>query len=270
MTRALLPVLAILWFGTVAGVTYRAFTASARPVGITIQRRALPVPVPVAAPSRPIAAPEEPDPLPTAVVEDPPAEEPPAVDEPETGTDLPAMPLVPPGSYEVAPAASAPPRLPVPDGAGDVTPAGGEATVAGWLPGGDRPIPTPVAPPRARQATRVRNATPPPDVGLPDEPKGVCLACGASAESWVQQDGIRRGYCRKHLGKPSRVRPPRAQPPPLVAESDTGETTEGEPSAASGAAETGSRQCGGMTRSGAPCRRKTRDPSGRCYQHRGR
>jgi hypothetical protein len=76
----------------------------------------------------------------------------------------------------------------------------------------------------------------------------ACLVCGTRAASWVEVDGQRVGYCRAHYSAPEGAAG--AEDPP------------------SAGGEGPSAQCRGVTRSGARCRRKTRDPSGFCYQHR--
>lgn len=73
-----------------------------------------------------------------------------------------------------------------------------------------------------------------------------CLLCSEPAYSWVERDGERYGYCRKHQGKPA---------------GGTARSVE-----ASGQKQ----QCLGMTRTGTRCRRQTSDPSGYCYQHQSR
>ena len=97
------------------------------------------------------------------------------------------------------------------------------------------------------------------------EPAGVCLVCGERADSWVEIDGRRQGYCPKHVSK-VRVPLPATAAVPAQGLAPSGPSASFAP--ASGASETGSVQCRGITRAGLQCRRKTRDPSGVCYQHR--
>jgi hypothetical protein len=94
---------------------------------------------------------------------------------------------------------------------------------------------------------------------------GVCMICGARADSWTEVDGQRVGYCRKHLTKAASVSPARrataaegAEEPGPKPERRTASSESGSPSV----------QCRGVTRSGTRCHRKTSDPSGLCYQHR--
>ena len=104
--------------------------------------------------------------------------------------------------------------------------------------------PTPALPAGASGAVNGR------PVFTPEMP-GQCVVCGDIALSWVEVDGRRYGYCRRHGGTPQAG-------------------TAAGPSGA--AAEPGGRgeapQCQGITKAGQRCRRKTRDPSGFCPQHR--
>ncbi len=73
----------------------------------------------------------------------------------------------------------------------------------------------------------------------------ACMVCGAAVESWVETDGHRLAYCRKHGTKPT------ATPP-----ADKRATTSLRV------------QCRGVTKSGSRCRRTTTDPTEFCYQHK--
>jgi len=126
---------------------------------------------------------------------------------------------------------------------------------------------TPVVPPPTprRLPAPVPAAPPPPVAADPfGEPSGVCLVCGARADSWVEVDGRRQGYCLRHQSKVKVPVPPPAPlpqaaplPPDAVAESP-----------GAGQAEAGAPvQCMGVTRAGARCRRMTRSATGLCYQH---
>jgi hypothetical protein len=135
-------------------------------------------------------------------------------------------------------------------------------------------VPFRVAP--VRPVPRPAPAPPPPVAAFPvseghvnafGDPVGTCLTCGDRAESYVEVDGRRQGYCAKHQSK-LKVPVP-SMPAPSMPAPATAATT------ASAPAEAGScdpaaapAQCRGVTRSGAQCRRTTRDPSGFCYQHR--
>lgn len=120
------------------------------------------------------------------------------------------------------------------------------------------------------------------------EPKSPrCLVCGAPADSWVESEGVSRGYCRAHYGPASPPvsaappagptaavapptspppTPPQTAPPGAAVSAPTAETPPA-PSQEPARSATGSVQCRGTTRDGDRCRRKTRDPSGFCYQH---
>lgn len=109
------------------------------------------------------------------------------------------------------------------------------------------------------------------------EPAARCLECGAPAASWVEVDGKRVGYCRKHYSKLDRPRASRKrtrtqpQVPPVPADPGSPTATEElSPARQEPAAEAAPVQCRGVTKDGARCRRKTKDPSGFCYQHRPR
>jgi hypothetical protein len=119
---------------------------------------------------------------------------------------------------------------------------------------------TPLAPlvqravtaPRIGSSSRARRTRRTAETPRPARTSGqesaACLVCGARAASWVEVDGQRVGYCRAHYSAPEGAAG--AEDPP------------------SAGGEGPSAQCRGVTRSGARCRRKTRDPSGFCYQHR--
>jgi hypothetical protein len=94
--------------------------------------------------------------------------------------------------------------------------------------------------------------------GAAQEPVARCMVCGEAAGSWVELEGQRIGYCAVHAGTPS---------PAVSGRARAAGTAEGGP-AASGPGEAGSAQCRGVTKSGSRCRRKTKDASGLCYQHR--
>lgn len=99
----------------------------------------------------------------------------------------------------------------------------------------------------------------PPPVPEVDDAMGRCLVCGTAIPSWVEVDGRRQGYCPRHQ---SRVK----VAAPTYPAADRSRATWGRSSRAR--EETSSVQCTGTKRDGTRCRRKTRDPSGRCYQHR--
>lgn len=97
---------------------------------------------------------------------------------------------------------------------------------------------------------------------------GACLVCGEKADSWVEVDGRRIGYCRKHLARSAAPAGPPASAPTTQAappESAPAGTNAAAPSRIENAR---GQQCRGVTKAGARCRRATRDPSGYCYQHR--
>lgn len=128
-------------------------------------------------------------------------------------------------------------------------------------------------------AAKVADAT---SVGEPAgsatlEPAARCLECGAPAASWVEVDGKRVGYCRKHYSRLDRPRASRkrsrAQPqapaiPPAAGEPPS--AVEAPQVGRQESAEEAPVQCRGITKDGTRCRRKTKDPSGFCYQHRPR
>ena len=127
----------------------------------------------------------------------------------------------------------------------------------------------------------VRAVAPVPKAAVPEpgpqlSPEG-CLVCGARPDSWIEVDGVRQGYCRRHYSPPVQaVRPPVAQPvptaipPPDPAGAPAPEVAASTGPPAPAAPGNGkAAQCRGLTRSGTQCRRKTTDPGGFCYQHRG-
>jgi hypothetical protein len=141
-------------------------------------------------------------------------------------------------------------------------------------------------PAAAKQRTTVPAALTQAAPEPPLKPEGFCMVCGAPTDNWVEVDGRKQGYCPKHLSKvkipvppPARAERPVAAPaptatpsrrtysPPAPSEPAAQEDPAREPSAGSGA-EGPLVQCRGVTKSGTQCRRKTRDPSGLCYQHR--
>ena len=127
--------------------------------------------------------------------------------------------------------------------------------------------------------------------GTDERPK--CLLCNAPADSWVEVDGVKQGYCRKHYShmdrprtsRKSAARTPAPAPVPEPETSpgetaDTGAVTQeaspegrverATPSRGKRSDSEGSVQCRGFTKTGQRCHRKTKDPSGFCYQHRPR
>lgn len=170
---------------------------------------------------------------------------------------------------------------PPPQSAPDAAPSGGSAQ-SEVVPDDGReevraalPAPTP----RSAEISDV----PPGDLRPPavDAP---CLVCGSPSVSWIERDGERKGFCRAHIGTPERPVPVTASapptppipsaplkppgPPPGEARQG-GAVASGEPAAPTTPERSGgaSQQCSGVTKSGTRCRRKTRDPSGFCYQH---
>lgn len=134
------------------------------------------------------------------------------------------------------------------------------------------------APARRPRTQALPAGAPQPEPEPPVKPEGFCLVCGAPTDNWVEVDGRKQGYCPKHM---SRVKIPIASTPPGLpaapAPAATGASpAEGPPPVpvsteqgpAAAATDGPSVQCRGVTKSGTPCRRKTRDPSGLCYQHR--
>lgn len=229
-------------FGLSMGVSYVGFTAGAPGRRIVVQRRAVPPPAaeaPAPAPAEAPARPASPSPAVAPAPEPEPDPSPGYVAEPEA-----VAPSTLPGDYAAAepynPATD--PRRPLVD-TGDYL---------------RRPA-------RSRRASSV---PPQPEPEAPVRPEGFCLACGAPTDNWVEVDGRKQGYCRKHMGRVRiPVSPPasaRVAPRPAPAAA----AYSASPESRSGG-EGASAQCRGVTKSGAPCRRKTRDPSGFCYQHRG-
>jgi hypothetical protein len=201
----LFPVaIGLLWFLFWTGVTYRHCSASAPGAAqIAIQRGALPVPA--ATPSQPA----EPRLTPAAevIAAAPDVYEPAREEPPPTSLSLqPRRRIASPrdlgvGSpyrnVPVLPEAGTMARLPRPASA----PATRDTSDA-------TPPPVVSSPPPAKPkydpetTARLGASTVP---TRPEERFAACLVCGGRSESWVEVDGKRLGYCRRHLSKPDRV-----------------------------------------------------------------
>lgn len=274
--RVLPVVVGLSWFFFVVSVSYAVNSATAPPRSrITVERHAIPLPpprpsvepsaptvpgVPAETPDPPISSAELSEPLPTSEPQSEPAPrtaelspEPPApADPPEpvrspvavdwrrkSDTRSASRPVASTGS----PLAAALPAVPAPA------------------------FEAPPIPEKKRRASRRASAAPAAEIPeIPGEPMGVCMICGARADSWTEVDGQRIGYCRKHLTKAAPV-----PPAPREAASESPDEPRLKSERRTAPAETGSAsaQCQGFTKSGTRCRRKTSDPSGLCYQHRG-
>lgn len=144
------------------------------------------------------------------------------------------------------------------------------------------------AAPRKTRSTQPAAVLPgaPAVAGAPEpplKPEGFCLVCGAPTDNWVEIDGRKQGYCPKHMSKvktpverattTTSRRRPRAEgdgpPAPGEAIGADAAPEQSSPPRSFSAGEGELVQCRGVTKAGTQCRRKTRDPSGLCYQHRG-
>lgn len=207
-----------IWFLLITAACWRGFSsAGAAGPRILIQPQALPGPGPASRPD--FTAPASSPPRdPPGRDREPPAALPAGPEEGFAPAPVPAaLPAAPFERRSPAPAKRPRPAIPAGEGHRD-----------------DRPI-------AGEEAPAV-------DLSL-----GRCLLCGGTAESWVEIEGQRIGYCRRHSSRP--------QTGPAAAGGGPKPT----PAAGGPAAPA---QCEGATRTGARCRRKTSDPSGFCYQHR--
>jgi hypothetical protein len=124
------------------------------------------------------------------------------------------------------------------------------------------------APGPAAKPVRKPAAEPPPS--QEPRPEALCLTCGKAADSWVEVDGNRVGYCRKHYSDLTPVAPAPTAAPPAAEGGGAHPLPAARAPAAEAPAGAAPVQCQGLTKAGDRCRRKTRDPSGFCYQHRPR
>lgn len=253
--------LGFIWFALCTTASYRQYARIYSPPRLELRRAPAPVPV-----ARPLpAATPGPAAVPAPAREALPAAVSPAGRHGEPYPSPGVTPAPIPVPVSTSPPVSAPqPRVPAP---------------ALLQPAPALPAPAVAAAATSRKwtaSTRQKSTAKSP--ALPEaiaDLGGVCLVCGGRADSWVEnEDRQRIGYCRRHLDKvvrpekPARSSAQREAAAPPEAEPAAGTAPGAAEGMPAGAAETGSHQCRGVTKSGQPCRRKTRDPSGFCYQHR--
>lgn len=261
--RVVAWVAGVAWFLTCTSLSYARFARHAAPM-VVVQHGAVTPPLPEKAEpaSAPAAAPVEKN-----ETENPAWDH--SLDAAPERVDVPAPPVAAPTPS--APALPAAPILPSAPKRLTATPLPAPAIATGTAP------PT-IHKPKAHKESasktaEARTAEAQPGSGVV-EPAARCLECGAPAASWVEVDGKRVGYCRKHYSKLDRPRAGRKRSKPQAQEmavpADKGSAAASGELPTPAQQEAASVQCRGVTKDGTRCRRKTRDPSGFCYQHRPR
>jgi hypothetical protein len=122
------------------------------------------------------------------------------------------------------------------------------------------------------EAVRAPQSVPPMHFAPATAPPGwgICLTCGGPAASWVEGALGRVGFCKDHLSRSEPEPPVPAFEPPVPLPAPAPTPTPAPAPAPKPAAASETVQCAGVTKAGQQCRRKIRDPSGYCHQHRPR